>query len=243
MGQKPVPPVNIPIPTKLGSKMGGAPTPKGDPIGFDPQPHANQEYEKWKEENNNGRGWHLKYYKGLLLTSFCTISCLLLSTSRVRIGDFNNSRGQGILQQHQRAALEFVACLPPLQIRTCLFFLRTTVCPSSTLGRRMKRLLIWPSTRREQMTARTWDGDARKLMGVYSMSMCVCVSFLEFVQVALKVNQRNIKLRPYYDTYPHARQHKFTTTHRSWQEWINEADDEEFVDHSKDQLFQCNLHS
>jgi len=24
-----------------------------------------QEYEKWKEENNNGRGWHLKYYKGL----------------------------------------------------------------------------------------------------------------------------------------------------------------------------------
>ena len=28
MGQKPVPPVNIPIPTKVGSKMGGAPTPK-----------------------------------------------------------------------------------------------------------------------------------------------------------------------------------------------------------------------
>ena len=27
MGQKPVPPVNIPIPTKIGSKMGGA-TPK-----------------------------------------------------------------------------------------------------------------------------------------------------------------------------------------------------------------------
>ena len=26
--QKPVPPVNIPIPTKIGSKMGGAPTPK-----------------------------------------------------------------------------------------------------------------------------------------------------------------------------------------------------------------------
>ncbi|CAE8717715.1 unnamed protein product, partial [Polarella glacialis] len=24
-----------------------------------------QEYDKWKEENNNGRGWHLKYYKGL----------------------------------------------------------------------------------------------------------------------------------------------------------------------------------
>ena len=32
MGQKPVPPVNIPIPTKIGSKMVGAPTPKWDPI-------------------------------------------------------------------------------------------------------------------------------------------------------------------------------------------------------------------
>ena len=39
MGQNPVPPVNIPIPTKIGSKMGGAPTPKQDPIGFDPQPN------------------------------------------------------------------------------------------------------------------------------------------------------------------------------------------------------------
>ena len=38
MGQNPVPPVNIPIPTQTGSKMGGAPTPKWDPIGFDPQP-------------------------------------------------------------------------------------------------------------------------------------------------------------------------------------------------------------
>ena len=36
-GQK-LPPMNIPIPTKIGSKMGGAPTPKWDPIGFDPQP-------------------------------------------------------------------------------------------------------------------------------------------------------------------------------------------------------------
>ena len=35
MGQKPVLPVNIPIPTKIGSKMGGAPIPKWDPIGFD----------------------------------------------------------------------------------------------------------------------------------------------------------------------------------------------------------------
>ena len=34
--KSPVPPVNIPIPTKIGSKMGGAPkTPKWDPIGFD----------------------------------------------------------------------------------------------------------------------------------------------------------------------------------------------------------------
>ena len=35
-----VPPVNIPIPTKIGSKMGGAPTPKWDSIGFDPQPQC-----------------------------------------------------------------------------------------------------------------------------------------------------------------------------------------------------------
>ena len=37
MGQNPLPPVNIPIPTKIGSKMGGAPTPKWDTTGFDPQ--------------------------------------------------------------------------------------------------------------------------------------------------------------------------------------------------------------
>ena len=39
MGQNPVPPVNIPIPTKIGSKMSGAPTPKWGPIGIDPQPN------------------------------------------------------------------------------------------------------------------------------------------------------------------------------------------------------------
>ena len=39
MGQKLVPPVNIPIPTKIGSNMGGAPTPKWNPIDFDPQPY------------------------------------------------------------------------------------------------------------------------------------------------------------------------------------------------------------
>ena len=38
MGQNPVLSVNIPIPTKIGSKMGGAPTPKWDPIGFDSRP-------------------------------------------------------------------------------------------------------------------------------------------------------------------------------------------------------------
>ena len=38
-GEKnPSPPVNIPIPTKIGSKMGGSPTPNGT-IGFDPQPN------------------------------------------------------------------------------------------------------------------------------------------------------------------------------------------------------------
>ena len=30
--------MNIPIPTKIGSRMGGAHTPKWDTIGFDPQP-------------------------------------------------------------------------------------------------------------------------------------------------------------------------------------------------------------
>ena len=35
VGQNPLPPVNIPSPTKIGSKMGGARTPKWDPIGFD----------------------------------------------------------------------------------------------------------------------------------------------------------------------------------------------------------------
>ena len=38
-GSNPVPPVNIPIPSKIGSKMGGAPTPKWAPIGFDPRPN------------------------------------------------------------------------------------------------------------------------------------------------------------------------------------------------------------
>ena len=42
MGQNPVPPVNIPIPTEIPeipTKMGGAPTPKWDPIGVDPRPY------------------------------------------------------------------------------------------------------------------------------------------------------------------------------------------------------------
>ena len=39
MGQNPVPPVNIPIPIKKNTKM-GAPTPKWDRIGFDPQLHV-----------------------------------------------------------------------------------------------------------------------------------------------------------------------------------------------------------
>ena len=39
MGQNPVPAANIPITTKIGSKMGGAPIPKWDPIGFEPWPN------------------------------------------------------------------------------------------------------------------------------------------------------------------------------------------------------------
>ena len=38
MGQNPVPPVNIPIPTKIGFNISGAPIPKWDPIGFEPWP-------------------------------------------------------------------------------------------------------------------------------------------------------------------------------------------------------------
>ena len=37
-----VPPVNIQIPTQIGSKMGGAPLPQNGTIGFDPQPHETQ---------------------------------------------------------------------------------------------------------------------------------------------------------------------------------------------------------
>ena len=41
MAMQIVPPVNISIPTKIGSKMGGAPkTQKWDPMGFDPQPNV-----------------------------------------------------------------------------------------------------------------------------------------------------------------------------------------------------------
>jgi Toprim domain-containing protein len=36
------------------------------------------EYEVWKEENNGGSGWHIKYYKGTVLviittTIHCTV--------------------------------------------------------------------------------------------------------------------------------------------------------------------------
>ena len=39
-GQKPVTPVNIPIPTKIGSKMGGTPTNQNGTIGFDNHSHV-----------------------------------------------------------------------------------------------------------------------------------------------------------------------------------------------------------
>ena len=37
-----IPTVNIRIPTKIGSKMGGAPMPKWGPIGFEPWPHPRE---------------------------------------------------------------------------------------------------------------------------------------------------------------------------------------------------------
>ena len=47
----PIPPVNIPIPTKIGSRMGGAPIPNWDPIGFQPWPYKRRvlgaEFRTW----------------------------------------------------------------------------------------------------------------------------------------------------------------------------------------------------
>ena len=60
------PPVNIPIPTKttkIGSKMGGAPTPKRDPIGFEPQPRVCVCVCKWFAE--------ICHFKGIILVSQC----------------------------------------------------------------------------------------------------------------------------------------------------------------------------
>lgn len=46
-------------------------------------PHASllidvlsKEYEQWKAQNHNGRGWHLKYYKG---PARCFVSCVSLA--------------------------------------------------------------------------------------------------------------------------------------------------------------------
>ena len=42
------PPVNIPIPTRIGSKMGGAPIPKWDPIGFEAWPNFSAERRRFE---------------------------------------------------------------------------------------------------------------------------------------------------------------------------------------------------
>ena len=58
MGQNPVPPVNIPMPTKIGSKMGGAPKPpKWDPIGVEPRPYVNGPMSCNHHESNNSYGF------------------------------------------------------------------------------------------------------------------------------------------------------------------------------------------
>ena len=62
-GQNPVP-LNIPIPTKIGSKMGGAPTPIWEPIGFDPQPYSLQQT-SWRHSGI------LRVPACLCLTSLC----------------------------------------------------------------------------------------------------------------------------------------------------------------------------
>ena len=79
MSQKPVPPVNIPIPAKIGSKMGGEFTyqPKWDPTGFDNHSHVSlrectrtpepqsKPVLKWSTQNHVSR---IKKADGPLLT-------------------------------------------------------------------------------------------------------------------------------------------------------------------------------
>ena len=80
MGQTPVPPVNIPIPTKIGSKMGGAPkTPKWY-HSFEPQPWC-----LW--------GLWTKKSAELLLRSSLPVHGLL----SVQLGPFRPERKYGIL--------------------------------------------------------------------------------------------------------------------------------------------------
>ena len=73
MGQKPVPLVNIPIPTKIGSKMGGEFTyPKWDPIGFDPQPYNH------KKQMAVGQNYVLKVEPGSMETRTKTCGALVV---------------------------------------------------------------------------------------------------------------------------------------------------------------------
>lgn len=74
-----------------------------------------QEYEQWKAQNNNGKGWHLKYYKGQTgwifaahfrkAMEFCIPSdrrCYSpFTVSLWRPWNINNCRSQRVFQQHQ----------------------------------------------------------------------------------------------------------------------------------------------
>ena len=94
MGQKPAPPVNIPLPTKIGSKMGGEFTyPKmGSQNGFDPQTN----------ETLDGVGWQVE---GLL--DFCDLAAA------------NNLEGLEADGQITRKALQLVNC----QFKSCVFIM------------------------------------------------------------------------------------------------------------------------
>ena len=60
MGQTPLPPVNIPILTKIGSKMGGVHLPRNGTIGVDPQP-----YKGIVEKDNCCNSWNIKEGKAM----------------------------------------------------------------------------------------------------------------------------------------------------------------------------------
>ena len=82
-------PINsdLSIPTKIGSKMAGAPTPKWDPIAFDPQPHgcrgAHLPHGPWPP-SQEGSIHHFPWSKNLNMA----VSLLISSQNTHNMGGF-----------------------------------------------------------------------------------------------------------------------------------------------------------